>query len=101
MSEEEARRVAAWDETLDSMARHVEEIRSGLLRKSPMPPGYTVATPGTPLPAALRERAVLVASAQRDVEIALRERVGILAAAMHREPLATRAAISLYIDRRA
>ncbi len=88
-----------WDEALDLMAAHLEELREGLQGLQPMPAASSVRVPPDPMPPALRERARLLLAAQGDLEVVLRERVGILGAALHREPLGTRAALALYLDR--
>ena len=88
-----------WEEALELMAVHLDELREGLQGLRPMPVASSVVVPPTPMPQALRARARLLLAAQHDLEVVLRERVGILGAALHREPQALRAALSLYLDR--
>jgi hypothetical protein len=83
------------------MERYVEGVRAALEHGDTMPPATVRALPTSPLPRDLAQRARILLAAQDDVEVALRERVGMLGAAMRRDPLARRAAISLYLDRSA
>ena len=91
----------SWADALEAMERYVTGVRAALERGEEMPAPHAVALPVAPLPRDLAPRARVLLAAQRDVEVALRERVGILGHAMRHEPLARRAAISLYLDRSA
>ena len=93
--------LAGWDLALERMECYVNQVRAALEGGGELPTGTAPAAPRAPLPDALGPRARILLAAQRDVEVALRERVGILGAAMRRDPLAQRAAISLYLDRSA
>ncbi|MHB1784140.1 MAG: hypothetical protein ACYCTE_15895 [Acidimicrobiales bacterium] len=90
-----------WGHVLDEMESYVRRVRASLEHGAPMPGATAPALPDAQLPPPLAPRARVLLAAQRDVEVALRERVGILGAAMRRDPLAQRAAISLYLDRTA
>ncbi|MCU1493775.1 MAG: hypothetical protein JWO62_1539 [Acidimicrobiaceae bacterium] len=91
----------SWEQALDDMEHHLDEVRAALERRGVLAEPYTVEGPATPMPQHLLERAKLLLAGQRDVEIVLRERVGILDAALHRDPLAAHAVVSLYLDRSA
>lgn len=67
----------AWEEALDAMELHLDEIRAGL-EVGALPHTDEIAAPGGPLPGPLAARAVRLAAAQRDVEDLLRKRMAVL-----------------------
>ena len=90
-----------WTGVLEEMEHFLRGVRSALEHGAAIPAVTVPPLPEVPLPEELAPRARILHAAQHDLEVALRERVGILGAAMRRDPLARRAAISLYLDRSA
>lgn len=95
----ERRQPATWEEALEAMELHLDEIRAGLMVGF-LPSPYEVRSPKQALPPALAPRAARLLAAQRDLEETLRGRLASFTTALSGMANAELAPAPVFVDRR-